>query len=183
MMLPAHLSGGYIAVNLVDKLYPGLGIGSSGLLVTTMIGSVLPDVDFVFSKYIKDHHSTWPHSPLLWIAVYTLVFSIGIIFKNQLVRNYSTALIIGIFIHLFLDWFNARTAGIRIFYPFSERLYSLFPVQPHKGEVPIFPFLSKEYIEFFKFYSQNKFLLFSEIGVTVSGFILFIFNILKSKTI
>lgn len=183
MMLPAHISGGYLAMNLVNKLNPNLGIGSGGLLIAGMIGAVLPDVDFIFFKYVKDHHYSWPHSPLFWVAIYFVTFSIGVILKNQAVKNYSTALLIGVLTHLFLDWFNGRTGGIRIFYPFSEKVYSLFPLNPQKGEVSPLPFPSKEWIEFFKFYSQNKFLLFSEISLTLSGFILGLFNLLKNKSL
>lgn len=181
MTLPAHISGGYIALNLVNKINPSLGLATGNLLVVGLIGSVLPDIDFVFFKYMKDHHNSWPHAPLFWIAIYLIFFSIGIFLRNQIIQNYNTALIIGILTHLFLDWFSGRTAGIRIFYPFSEQVFSLCPLNPKKGEVPTSIFPNKEYIEFFKFYAQNKFLLFSEIGLTITGIFLFVFNFVKGK--
>lgn len=176
MTLPAHLSGGYIAINLVDKINPSLELGSGCLLFAGLIGSVLPDIDFVFFKYMKDHHNSWPHTPLFWIAIYLIFFSIGIFLRNQIIQNYSTALIIGILTHLFLDWFNGRAAGIRIFYPFSEKLYSLFPLSPEKGRIPTFLIPNKEYVEFLKFYVQNKFLLAIEIMIIISGFGVWIFK-------
>ncbi len=181
MTLPAHISGGYLALNLVNKIAPSLELSSGGLMVAGLVGSVLPDVDFVFFKYVKDHHNSWPHVPLFWIAIYLVVFTLGFILKNQIIKGYSTALMIGVLTHLFLDWFSGRTAGIRIVYPFSEQVFSLYPLNPQKGEVPTSILPNKEYVEFFKFYAQNKFLLFSEIGLTISGLFLFIFNLLKSR--
>lgn len=181
MILPTHISGGYLALNIVNKINPNLGLSTNGLMIAGLVGSVLPDIDFVFFKYVKDHHNSWPHAPLFWIAIYLLIITLGFILKNQIIKGYSTALIIGILIHLSLDWFSGRTAGIRIFYPFSEQVFSLYPLNPQKGEVPTSIFPNKEYVEFFKFYAQNKFLLFSEIGLTISGLFLFIFNLLKSK--
>lgn len=184
MTLPAHISGGYLALNLINKINPNLGLSTNGLMIAGLVGSVLPDIDFVFFKYVKDHHNSWPHAPLFWIAIYLLVFALSLILKNQAIKDYSTALIIGILTHLFLDWFNGRTAGIRIFYPLSERVFSLYSLNPEKGKIPTFIFPNKEYGEFFlKFYVQNKFLLFSEIGLTISGIFLFIFNLLKGKII
>lgn len=181
MILPAHISGGYLALNIVNKIYPNLGLSTNGLMVAGLVGSVLPDIDFVFFKYVKDHHNSWVHAPLFWIAIYLVIFTLGLIIKNQVIKDYSTALIIGILTHLFLDWFSGRTAGIRIFYPFSEQVFSLYPLNPKKGEVPTSIFPNKEYIEFFKFYAQNKFLLFSEIGLTITGIFLFVFNFVKGK--
>jgi len=181
MTLPAHISGGYLALNIVNKINPNLGLSTNGLIIAWLVGSVLPDIDFMFFKYVKDHHNSWPHAPLFWIAIYLTVLTPGFILKNQIIKGYSTALIIGILIHLFLDWFSGRTAGIRMFYPFSQQVFSLYPLNPQKGEVPTSIFPNKEYIEFFRFYAQNKFLIFSEIALTISGLFLFLFNLLKGK--
>jgi len=181
MVLPAHIAGGYLALHIVNKINPLLRLTTTGLLIAGLIGSVLPDIDFVFFKYIKDHHNSWPHTPLFWIAIYLIVFSLGFVLKNQIMKDYSTALIIGILSHFFLDWFSGRTAGIRILYPFSQHVFSFCPLNPQQGEVPTSIFPNKAYVGFFKFYAQNKFLLFSEIGLTLSGIFLFVFNLLKGK--
>ena len=181
MTLPAHISGGYLVIKLVNKINPNLGYDSSGLIIAAVVGAVFPDIDFFFFKYFKDHHNSIPHTPLFWLSAYIIVYLMGFFLKNQFIKSYSTALAIGIFVHLFLDWFNARAAGIRILYPFSEKMFSLFPINPEKGKVPtsLFPFPKKEYIEFYKFYAQNTFLLFTEISITVTGLLVWIFNKLK----
>lgn len=181
MVLPAHISGGYVVLHIANKINPHLGLSTSGVMIAGLIGSVLPDVDFIFFTYVKDHHNSWPHTPLFWIAIYLMVFASGFIFKNQTIKDYSTAVIIGILSHFFLDWFSGRTAGIRLLYPFSQHVFSLYPIDPQKGEVPTSILPNKEYVEFFKFYAQNKFLLFSEIGLTISGILLFIFNLFNGR--
>lgn len=173
MVLPSHVAGGYVAISVIDSIYPNLGFGSGGLLLAGLVGSVLPDIDFVFFKYVKDHHNSWLHTPIFWIILYVIVFIIGIVVQNNGIIIYNTAFLIGTITHLFLDWFSGRTAGIRISYPFSIKVFSLYPLNPQKGKVLTSLFPTKEHREFFKFYAKNKFLLCFEMSLVMIGFLLF----------
>ena len=176
MTLPAHLSGSYLGFILVDKVHPEFGFNTDGLLITGILGSIFPDVDFFFSKYVKDHHDSLLHSPLFWLVIYIFIYGFCVIIGYDALKNYISAFIIGVSIHFFLDWYSARTAGIRVFYPFSKKRYSLFPLNPQKGKIVPKIFPTREYAKFFKFYMENKFLLISEISLIVVGIIVFILN-------
>lgn len=177
MTLPAHLAAGYLAIKLVDNINPSLGFGANELLLAGVVGSALPDVDFVFFKHIKDHHNSWFHAPSFWMFICLILILISLFLSNQGFRNISIALSIGLFTHLFLDWFAGRTAGIRVFYPISKKMFSLYPLNPQKGKVTTSLIPKKEHWEFFKFYSQNKFLLSVEILLIVLGLSIWILNI------
>lgn len=175
MTIPAHISGGYIALNIINRISPNLELTNNELMIAGLIGSVLPDIDYVFFKYVKDHHNSWTHTPVFWIAIYIIVLILSLVFNEPILRSYSTALIIGIFTHLFLDWYSGRTTGIRILYPYSKKVFSLYQINPNKGKVSTSLKPNQEHIEFFKFYAKNKFLLFSEIGLILAGVLLVIF--------
>lgn len=169
MIIPAHLAGGYLALKLADKLQPEMGFYNNEMMVIGILGAILPDIDSFRFKYIKDHHDSFTHLPLFWILAFILVFGLEILFKIQII-NYTIALFLGIFSHLFLDWFSGRTTGIKIFYPFSGKAYSLFTINPDKGKIPISLLLNKENKDFLLFYWENKFLFFVEIGIIILGF-------------
>lgn len=145
MIFPAHLVGGYLAIKIANKINPNLGLLNNGLIITGLVGSVLPDVDLFFFKNLKDHHNSWFHAPLFWVSVYATITIFSLITKNQTIMSYSTALIIGVLVHIFLDWFSARTTGIKFLYPFSEKMFSLYPLSPQKGEIQILPLSAREW--------------------------------------
>lgn len=182
MTLPAHLAAGYLAVKLVNKTSPSLKLNSLGLMAG-IAGAILPDIDFFFFRYIKDHHNSWLHIPLFWLGLYLLIYIITLFKKNVSVKKYTALFLIGIATHLFLDWFSGRTTGIKIFYPFSKTVYSLFPLNPQKGLVSTTIFPTKETIDFFKFYSQNTFLMIMEIAIIGLGFSVWLLNRLKQLII
>ncbi len=165
MQVPTHIATGYI---LSEVFINNFNLQrTDNLLITTltMVGSLAPDIDGLFGLQIKDHHKTVFHTPIFWGLFILIIGLIGFSINNVLIVVSVAAFGSGIFFHLFLDWFSGRTAGIRIFYPFSERQYSLFPLKPKKGAVSVFPNKKniKEYREFMKYYFKNKFLIFTEI--------------------
>lgn len=179
MTLPAHIASGY----LISKVYCnnlGLECKDPSLFTTlTIVGSLLPDVDGLFGGYLKDHRNTPFHSPLFWLFILLISYAFGFLFKYLFIQNYIIALSIGAFFHLFLDWFSGRAAGIRIFYPFSKKVYSLFPLNPEKGKVSIIPTTKediKKYIEFVKFFFENRFLVATEITIILTAILVWWFE-------
>jgi len=171
MTLPAHLAGGYLALKASSALLPQATPDKSIFLIAGILGAILPDIDTFRFRYIKDHHDSLSHTPLFWVLISLLIYGLGWFINNPSVEACAVALLIGTFSHLFLDWFSGRTAGIRVFYPFSKKVYSAFPLQPEMGKIPTLP--NKKQLAFWKFYSENKLLLFSEALIAIIGLALF----------
>jgi len=176
MLTPSHIATGYILSEVFMNKFnlPQ----TDNLLITTIAiaGSLAPDIDGLFGLQIKDHHKTVFHAPIFWGLFILIIGLIGFSIKNVLIVISIAAFGSGVFFHLFSDWFSGRTAGIRIFYPFSERQYSLFPLKPKKGAVSVFPNKKniKEYREFMKYYFKNKFLVFTEISIILIAIFIWI---------
>ncbi len=168
MTILAHIASGYSVYKIATNT---VGIESSLLLHLAIVGALAPDVDGFFGRQMKDHRNTVFHSPLFWVVGFIGGHSINYILNNTNFTPYLNIFFWGIFIHLFLDWFGGRTAGIRIFFPFSKKIYALFPIKPERGDFPVLP-PSKEHIRFFRFfYFENKLLVISELLVILSPLI------------
>lgn len=150
MTLPAHVAGGYVALKVTTNIASGLGLAEPEMLLVTILGSILMDVDVFFYKEMKEHHNSLLHTPLFWVLIFILGYGI----------SWFNALFIGVFSHFFLDWFSARRSGIRIFHPFSQKMYSLFPLDPGEWGSSFRLFPKKGQVEF---YIKNKFLFLTEI--------------------
>jgi membrane-bound metal-dependent hydrolase YbcI (DUF457 family) len=87
---------------------------------------------------------------------------VGRITQNEKIKPISLGIFIGTQLHLFLDWFTARTVGIKWLYPFSDKDYFLYKIQPEQGEVPVWEMIQNPY---FSFYMENSFLFWAEIGL------------------
>jgi len=175
MTLPAHLAGDYLALKITDR------IGNNSLttpffISVGMIASVLPDIDVFSSRLLKDHHTVL-HTPLFWLGTFIVLFLIGQLTNSLVVKSLAVAIFLGAMTHLFLDWLSGRTTGIQIFYPFSTRQYSLYPLKPKKGEIPltIIP-----HVDYMKFYTENIFLLAIEGVIILIGLICLGTTIFKS---
>ena len=163
----AHLSSGYLVYEYVLATTSAEG----GLLFSVALaGSMAPDIDGLFGSKMKDHRSTVFHSPLIWLALYAGLHLTSLtVIPNA--TPYVTAFFLAAFAHHLLDWFAARTGGVRLLYPFSKKTHSFFPLQPERGGVPVWPKKDsmKEWIDFWKFYFSNKFLIGAELFVVVSS--------------
>lgn len=172
MTLPAHIASGYL-LSKVCYLSNINCLNNSTFTTVVIIGSLLPDIDGLAGAQIKDHRKTPFHAPFFWLVIFISTYTVnGLMLKNSQLNTYLIALNIGIFSHLLLDWFAGRTAGIRIFYPFSKKVYSLFPLNPKKGAVGMFSL--KNQSAFWKYYFENKFLLILEAIIIVSALFLFL---------
>lgn len=137
MITVTHLGVGYVFSKTYCDLL-GMQCGSEQLFTSVaMISSVLPDVDIFFGKKINEHRNTLFHTPFFWVGVIFLLTIVSIVRKSF--WPYVIASSFGVFSHLFLDWFSGRTSGIRILYPFSRKMYSLFPLNPQKGNISFIP--------------------------------------------
>ena len=160
----AHVASGYWVYKITAVSTPL--IESSFLLGLSVVGALAPDVDGLFGKQMRDHRNTIFHAPLFWFLTFISMHIFTFLTHAENMALYINVFFFGVTIHLFLDWFSGRTTGIRIFYPFSKKVYALFPICPEKGNIPVLP--NKEHVTFWKFYLENKFLVFAELLIVLS---------------
>lgn len=162
MLPPTHLAIGY----LFSKTYCGaldFSCGSEPVFMSiAVISSLFPDIDLFSGKKLNDHRNTIFHAPFLYVCLAFLFLLIG--FFERKMWIYTSAFAFGAFSHLFLDWFSGRTIGIRFFYPFSKKMYSLFPLTPSVGNMTLIP--NKKnipgFMRWLRFFFHNLFLTASE---------------------
>lgn len=165
----AHLSSGYWVYKIASN---APGVETSLLLSLSMAGALAPDIDGLFGKKMRDHRNTIFHAPSFWLLSFVTIRTFIFLGSNESLVVYVNAFFSGVFIHLFLDFFSGRTTGIRLFYPFSKKIYALFPIHPEKGNIPVLP--NREHLSFWKFYFENKFLVLTELLVILSPLVFLI---------
>lgn len=176
MTPPAHLAAGY----LINRIFREKEqINQKALLIISLIGSFAPDIDGFYGGMITGHRTIF-HTPLFWMGLTLLSYFYLRIKKKSNIMIYLAAFSLGAFGHIFLDWFSSRTAGIRVFYPFIYRDYSLFPLDPTQGHVAVWP--SREQLEFWRFYLENTFLVVIEISIIIVGIFLCVSDIIRKRT-
>jgi len=168
MFLPPHLASGYLL---------GKGLKHSPWTIFPFIpvlifASIIPDVDGVFSASVAGHHSVI-HTPIFWITLFGLMVFANKRTNIDKIKPISLGIFLGTQLHLFTDWFTARTVGIRWLYPLSNRDFHLFPIYPENGQVKVWEMISDPY---FSFYMGNTFLFWIELGVILSAIGLYINN-------
>lgn len=98
----------------------------------SIIGSLFPDIDhknsiiskknpvLSFFARIFSSHRGFFHSPIIYIAVYLILF--GFFLKTNLyIGLISTAFLSGTFSHIILDFLNPM--GVPLLFPFSKKKY------------------------------------------------------------
>lgn len=170
---PGHAAGAFLAIEIVSYIDPSLKLDKTSVLMLGTIAGVLPDIDLSFYvNSVKDHHDTPTHTPLYWLALFIVL--LVIYHSNTAALAYVWAAFIGITSHMFLDWYGGRICGIRLFFPFSKKRYSLFPLERKKFKQIDF---SKKYREF---YTNNRVLLWSEILIVVVAIAVLVIQILNA---
>ena len=167
MFIPSHIASGYLlGKGLMAKIITS-GNGSHFILMV-MIGAVIPDADGIFSKTVAGHHSVL-HTPIFWLGFYGLILLMGKILKRKTIHPIGLGIMLGAQLHLFTDWFTARTVGIKWLYPFSNKDYSLYTIYPEKGKGTVWEMIKDPY---FSFYLQNGFLLWTEISILILALVM-----------
>jgi len=170
-MLPiTHLAGG---ASLYLLARPEYDPHENILLTAVLAGSLAPDIDGLFGNAIKDHHNTVFHAPLFWLLLLIVAKYTAASFAPNFLLPVAL-FFAGVFLHLLLDWISARTGGIRLWYPFSRKVYSLCKLHPEKGDVPIFSL--RQQASFWKHYLSSKWLIGLEIIIIISPAIIALYN-------
>ena len=167
MFVPSHIASGFLlGKGVLSSIYKNKHVPYFLLMVT--IGAVIPDVDGIFSDTVAGHHSVL-HTPILWIGFYTLAIIMSKMFNRKNIQQLGLGVMLGAQLHLFTDWFTARTVGIQWLYPFSHKDFFLYPIQPEQGQVTVWEMVKDPY---FSFYLENGFLLCTEIIICLSALII-----------
>ena len=162
MYLSSHIAAGYLAGKLT---------GARGVIIALWVaGSLLPDMDGLWSHTVAGHHGL-PHSPLFWIAVCGSGLALARATGIRFIQTASLVIFCSAMIHLITDWATARTVGIQWLYPLSETDFSLYQIEPARGDIPITDMLGSSYIYF---YLENRLLAVSEIAINVIALLVFI---------
>ncbi len=114
MFVPSHIASGFLlGKGVLSSIYKNKHVPYFLLMVT--IGAVIPDVDGIFSDTVAGHHSVL-HTPILWIGFYTLAIIMSKMFNRKNIQPLGLGVMLGAQLHLFTDWFTARTVGIQWLY-------------------------------------------------------------------
>jgi hypothetical protein len=156
----AHLSAGYIVYRISELSFSE--VPSNAVLGLSILGVFIPDIDGLFGNNMNNHRYTLFHAPLFWLSLVLLSPIFGPTVAVGM-RIFS----LGLLSHLLLDWVSARTCGVMLFYPFTKKPYSLFPLTPEMGAISTLP--NKKQLHFWKFYLKNKFLVMTEGAIIFVG--------------
>lgn len=162
MFVPSHIASGYLLGKGANRWLPK-NWDHSKFVLMVIIGAVIPDVDGIFSDTVAGHHSIL-HTPIFWFGFYALAIIMSKIMDRKNIHPLGLGIMLGAQLHLFTDWFTARTVGIQCLYPFSYKDFFLYPIQPEQGQVTVWEMVKDPY---FSFYLENGFLLWTEIGLLV----------------
>jgi len=165
----AHVSVGYMTYLSIVNI---TGADPNGLMLVSLVGANAPDFDILSGKGLTKHRESWLHAPVFWIAAYLISIMLNRIIMFSYL--YVHVFFINVFIHMVLDWFSGRAAGVRIFYPFSKKDYTLYKF---KAELDKNGVVSKvSYLDMFKSYLENKLLVIVEWGLVFAGLALAFVN-------
>ena len=159
----AHASTGYLV---------SLSFGRPEIIIPTVIGALIPDIDLLFVKNTLYHRDSFLHLPFFWLII---LFVASLFISKTIVIGFG----LGIFLHIFFDWLTVEERGIgdmRLFYPFSDKKFAFNP-EPATGKKYPKNVIS---IESIKLYMESKF-LFLELFFDITGPLVFLTksNILK----
>ena len=138
MVLPGHISGGYIVTKaILSILHPSFSAAKiNALLIIGTLSGELPDIDLVRlyfagkrSKTVmdEDHRNYITHTPLVWLCVAGIIFIVGMLMSSSFTKYLSLAVLAGSWSHLLLD---SIEYGVMWLWPFSSKRYSLIKKLP-----------------------------------------------------
>ena len=169
MFVNSHIASGYLAGILANQ--------DRKLIIWLIFATVLPDIDGLWSNTVAGHHSIL-HTPIFWIILCGMGWGCGRVQSNDLIQKASVILFAGAMLHLTTDWVTSRTVGIQWFYPLSETNYWIYPIEPEKGNIPIWEMIIPPY---FPFYFENKVLAYGEVMLNILAISIFGISYFRKK--
>lgn len=125
MFLSTHILASAALTHHIKNRLPHKSI----IFVAAILASVLPDIDMLFTPFLK-HHQTITHMPLFWVILSAAIITSSIWKRSTLTKSIGWGIAIGSLSHMVLDTIGL-TLGIAWLAPFSWQEYSFFTLQPH----------------------------------------------------
>jgi hypothetical protein len=137
MVLPGHLSGGYLATTALLSLAPW-SFSTNELITLYIIGTIageIPDIDlfaFYFEKkknnnsFHSNHREYITHLPTFWITISLLISLFGLIISSTFTLALGFVFLVGTISHFILDSIDY---GIAWLAPLSSKRFYLFPMK------------------------------------------------------
>ena len=138
MVLPGHLSGGYLSTTALLSLISFGSFSANEITTLYIIGTIageIPDIDlfiFYFEKK-KNNNSTrsthreyFTHMPLFWIILSLIISFLGSLFSSPFTIVTGFVILFGTMSHFILDSIDYGIAWLR---PFSQKRFSIFPME------------------------------------------------------
>ena len=173
MILPGHLSAGYLVAKAVLAVHPEISVSEVGKL--TLLGTfsgLAPDLDLIYYffkirsfRFQPDstHRYYITHTPFFWILAGVLIFFIT--------GNNVAALIVSLaaLSHIFFDSFDSGH-GLMWFWPFSTKKFLfLNPIENN----PKADSLSRYYFLLIKEYTKHV-TFYLEVIITIFALLIFL---------
>lgn len=155
-------------LRLLNTAFPNDFPMGTLFIVASMALANIPDADVLWSKKLRTHHRSPLHKPLFWIALSMAGLALSS-FTAFPTRDIVILLSAQTAAHLAFDYATAMTTGIQVFWPLSEREYSLFPLRPSFGGFKPLSLDWKTWKRFIRRYLQNKPRVAIEITVSILG--------------
>lgn len=172
----SHGLASILIYRVLDVLFPNLFPHTQvPWLLTAFIFGVIPDIDALAIKNLRDHHKSPMHWPAIWVLLLVSTF----IFRSFLGELWFATLILFstlILVHICLDYIAGRTAGVQLLFPFSKKEMSLCPLHKEKGKFSPKTIKKKALFEYLEFYVQNKALFLFELFIILAGLVALIFR-------
>lgn len=168
MVLPGHLSGGYLAtLGLLAITHSAFS--HSQLVSLYIIGTIAgegPDIDLLFyylqrrtnkNSDIESHRSYITHTPIFWIVFCGLISLVGLFLNSQFIEFIGYVILGGALSHLLFD---SLEYGIRWMWPFVNMRFCVRnideqQIQGEKGTIPYYwTFITNVYITRWTFYAE-----------------------------
>lgn len=125
MLPPGHLIIPFAVVEYATKRH----VHRQWVVMSTLVFSILPDIDVVFLGRVAGHHQTITHTPIFWLSSGFCLWAASKFFKQPKVVAVSIGLLVGSLSHMVLDTFG-MSMGVAWLAPFSQKEYSFLPINP-----------------------------------------------------
>ncbi len=116
-MIVGHAPFGYIVSKVYEKFNKEKI--SKSVVAAGILGSVIPDIDFIFTEAGHNHREMITHTPIFWIILSAFSF---FMFKKCFKSDHALIFSLNGLLHVFLD---TILCGTMLKYPLSNKMFSL----------------------------------------------------------
>ena len=170
----SHTFAGILVLKLLSVMFPDIFLMTFPMMMLSIIFANLPDIDVLWSKKLNEHHKSILHAPIFWVSI----LFIGLVI-SQATNLISDAIILLFFIqgvfHLFFDFIFGRTVGVPLFYPLSDKEYSLYPLRPKYSDFNPWFSNTKKHFRYIRHYLKNETLVAFEFAIAFFGLLVLFF--------